>query len=85
MQKNNGVNKEEGQIHSVFDDTLNAINFRSQFFSSNQISNEGELLNDSTPQAPQVKSISRIIPTLAFYNIGESPLQPQLRDLYTAQ
>lgn len=41
MQKNNGINKEEGQIHSVFDDTLNALNFRNQFFSSNQISNEG--------------------------------------------
>ena len=40
MQKNSSSNKEEGQIHSVFDETMNALNKRAVFFPSHQISNE---------------------------------------------
>lgn len=83
MQKTNGINKEEGQIYSVFDETINALNFRAHFFPINHMSNEVELLQKEPN--PQVKSLSRIIPGLSVYSIAESPLQPQLRDLYTAQ
>jgi hypothetical protein len=82
MQKTNSGVEEEGQIISVYEETMGALNKRVQFFPKNYVSHESELLKENLPVP---RSITQIFPMLGSYSVGESPVQPELRDLYTSQ
>ena len=79
-------NTEEGLLRSIYEETVQALDERVQFFQQCHISNETALVDKSImidKNGP--RSLCDILTTLGTFSFTESPVQPSLRDLYTSQ
>ena len=64
---------------TTLEETLEELEKRVTYFSTQRISAENVLLQ---PSSMSVRSLSEIIPNLASYDLQSTPLQMNLADIY---
>lgn len=77
---------EEAKPKSTFEQTIQALDTRANFFRECHLSNESVLIEKThMGERNNLRSACDIMVNLGNFSFCESPVQPALRDLYTSQ